>query len=78
MYGALGGLIAGFLGLIVANTLLLMGLKLDAEITRAREMQAGLDSSEIIQAPPTSDESVDGFNRLQDSLRQDARRFLEH
>lgn len=78
MYGALGGLIAGFLGLIVANTLLLMGLKLDAEITRARELQAGLDSSEVIQAPPTSDESVDGFNRLQDSLRQDARRFLEH
>lgn len=77
MYGALGGLIVGFVGLVAANTLLLIGLKLDAEITRARELQAGLDSSVFIQVPPTSDDAVDGFNRLKDSLAEDARKFLE-
>ncbi|KAB3522662.1 YihY/virulence factor BrkB family protein [Corynebacterium sp. zg254] len=74
-YGALGGLIAGFIGLVIANTLLLLGLKLDAEITRARELQAGLDSSVMIVAPPRSEAALQDLVKLEESLKESAETF---
>ena len=53
-YGAFGTVLA-LLGLIwVMNIVLLGGVKIDAEILRAKELQAGLDSARVIQAPPRS------------------------
>ncbi|MGJ4049822.1 YihY/virulence factor BrkB family protein [Corynebacterium macclintockiae] len=75
IYGALGGIIVGLLGLVLSNSLLLLGVKLDAEIARTRELQTGMESERIIQVPPRSSAAVDGFNRVSDSLTEDARRI---
>ena len=76
-YGALGGLIALFMGLVIANTLLLMGLKLDAEVTRFRELQAGMSSEDVIQAPPRSSVAAFGQDDIDSKLRQDAREYRD-
>lgn len=76
-YGALGGLIALFLGLVIANTLLLMGLKLDAEVARFRELQAGMSSEDVIQVPPRSSVAAFGQDEIDDRLRADARSYKE-
>ena len=34
------------------NTLFILGVKIDAEITRAIELERGLESERVIQAPP--------------------------
>lgn len=53
-YGAFGTVIA-VLGLVwVMNIVLLEGVKIDAEVLRAKELQIGLDSRRVIQAPPKS------------------------
>lgn len=72
MYGALGGLIGGFFGLLISNTILLLGLKLDAEITRIRELQAGLHAEALILAPPRSSNGAEGNNQIDARLREQA------
>lgn len=53
-YGAFGTVLAVF-GLVwVMNIVLLEGVKVDAEVLRAKELQIGLDSTRLIQAPPRS------------------------
>ena len=76
-YGALGGLIALFMGLVIANTFLLMGLKIDAEIARFRELQAGMESDDVIQVPPRSSAAAFGQDEINEKLRSDARRYRE-
>ncbi|GGG75382.1 YihY/virulence factor BrkB family protein [Corynebacterium pelargi] len=77
MYGALGGLIGGFFGLLLSNTILLLGLKLDAEITRVRELEAGLDSESLILAPPRSSQGAEGNNEIDARLREQAANFKQ-
>lgn len=53
-YGAFGSVLA-VLGLLWAmNIVLLEGVKIDAEVLRAKELQVGMDSARMIQAPPRS------------------------
>lgn len=53
-YGAFGTVLA-VLGVTWAmNIVLLEGVKIDAEVLRAKELQVGLDSAHVIQAPPRS------------------------
>lgn len=53
-YGAFGTVIA-VLGLVwVMNIVLLEGVKIDAEVLRAKELQLGWDSAHVIQSPPRS------------------------
>ena len=53
-YGAFGTVLA-VLGLLWAmNIVLIEGVKIDAEILRAKELQVGHDSARTIQAPPRS------------------------
>ena len=53
-YGAFGTVLA-VLGLVwVMNIVLLEGVKIDAEVLRAKELQVGLDTARVIQAPPRS------------------------
>jgi len=75
MYGALGGLIAGFIGLVLINSLLLCGLKIDAEVTRARELQAGMHSEELIQVPPRSSVGANVSNVFNAQLVEQATRY---
>lgn len=72
LYGALGGIIVGLIGLVVSNSLLLLGVKLDAEIARARELQAGMESEHIIHVPPRSSAAVDGISQLHERLESQA------
>ena len=72
LYGALGGVIIALIGLVLSNSLLLLGVKLDAEIARARELQAGMKSERIIQVPPRSSAAVEGLSQLHDSIEQQA------
>ncbi|NUP58006.1 MAG: YihY/virulence factor BrkB family protein [Pseudarthrobacter sp.] len=51
-YGALGSVIIMLLWLWILNMSLLFGAEFDAEVERARELQAGIEAEETIQLPP--------------------------
>lgn len=53
-YGAFGTVLAVLVLVWTMNVVLLMGVKIDAEMLRAKELQAGFDSRRCIQAPPRS------------------------
>ena len=57
-YGALGAAIAFLLALWIMNTFIVLGVKVDAEILRARELQRGVHAEAVIQAPPRSTKSA--------------------
>lgn len=77
MYGALGGLIAGFIGLVLMNSLLLFGVKIDAEVTRVRELQAGLHSESEIQVPPRSSVAAEVNNEFEMQMTDQAIAYRE-
>ena len=51
-YGSFAGIIIFLLWLWIANLALLFGAELDAELERARELQAGIPAEKTIQLPP--------------------------
>jgi membrane protein len=51
-YGSLGGTIVILLWLWLTNAALLFGAEFDAELERARELEAGIHAEEILQLPP--------------------------
>ena len=51
-YGSLGGTIVLLLWLWLTNSALLFGAEFDAELERARELQAGIEAEETLQLPP--------------------------
>jgi membrane protein len=51
-YGTLAGVVVFLLWLWITNLAMLFGAELDAELERARELQAGLPAEESIQLPP--------------------------
>ena len=51
-YGSLAGVIVFLLWLWITNNAFLFGAEVDAEVERARELQAGLHAEETIQLPP--------------------------
>lgn len=57
-YGAFGTVLAVLVAVWGMNIVLLIGVKLDAEILRAKELQAGYDSEMLIQSPPRSQDGV--------------------
>jgi membrane protein len=52
VYGSLAGVIVFLVWLWVSNAALLLGAELDAEIERARELQAGISAEHDVQLPP--------------------------
>ena len=51
-YGSLGGVIVFLTWLWISNIALLLGAELDAELERARELEAGLPAEEELRLPP--------------------------
>jgi membrane protein len=58
-YGSLAGVIVFLLWLWITNLALLFGAELDAELERARELQAGIPAEETIQLPPRDTRASD-------------------
>ena len=58
-YGALAGVIVFLLWLWITNNALLFGAELDAELERARELQAGIAAEETVQLPPRDTKASD-------------------
>ena len=56
-YGALGGVMVFLLWLWITNTALLLGVELDAEIERGRQLQAGIKAEDSIKLPPRDDKA---------------------
>ncbi|MCE1177729.1 MAG: YihY/virulence factor BrkB family protein [Micrococcales bacterium] len=51
-YGALAGVIVFLLWIWLVNVALLLGAEVDAEMERARQLQAGIPAEETLQLPP--------------------------
>ena len=67
-YGAIGGVIVLLLWLWLANVSLLFGAEFDAEVERARELQAGIQAEETVQLPPRDSSQTD---KRQEQLEED-------
>jgi len=58
-YGTLAGVVVFLLWLWITNLAMLFGAELDAELERARELQAGMPAAESIQLPPRDTTKID-------------------
>ncbi|MHA2788506.1 YihY/virulence factor BrkB family protein [Corynebacterium sp. S7] len=76
-YGAIGTLVAGLIALWVMNIALIVGVKIDAEILRAKELQVGYDSEKTIQAPPRSSTASVQYAKTQQRLEATAASIKE-
>lgn len=72
-YGALSTILALFMAIWLMNTALIVGIKIDAEVLRAKELQLGMHSERFIQASPRSDASSRAQARAQKRLEHKAR-----
>lgn len=72
-YGAVGTVMALLFTLWVFNIVLLLGVKLDAEVERARQLQAGIPAEENIQLPPRDIVRVEKMRQTQEQLATDGR-----
>ena len=66
-YGSLAGVIVFLLWLWITNNAFLFGAEVDAEIERARELQAGMHAEETIQLPPRDTAASD---KAEEKLQQ--------
>lgn len=74
-YGALAGVIVMLLWLWITNTTLVFGAVLDAELERARELQAGLPSEEKLQLPQRDDRGSIKQAEKHESMVAESRRI---
>ncbi|QCU79011.1 YihY/virulence factor BrkB family protein [Citricoccus sp. SGAir0253] len=72
-YGAIGTVMALLFALWVFNIVLLLGAEIDAEMERARQLQAGITAEEMIQLPPRSTAKVEKARVARDKLEADGR-----
>ena len=77
-YGALSTVMAVFVATWLMNTVLIVGIKIDAEVLRAKELQLGMHSERFIQAPPRAENSSQAQARAQESLEQRAREISDN
>lgn len=76
-YGAVGGIIAVLFALWFYNIVLLVGVKIDAETERARELQSGIHAERDIQLPPRATARVERLRRIRDGLEAEGRQLRE-
>jgi membrane protein len=77
-YGAIGAVMALLLALWVFNIVLLLGAEVDAEVERARELQAGIEAESAIQLPPRDTKKVEKMRKARDELEAEGRQLREH
>jgi membrane protein len=76
-YGTIGTVMALLFALWIFNMVLLLGAELDAEIERARELQAGIEAEAAIQLPPRSTKKVEKKAEARDKLEAEGRELRE-
>ena len=76
-YGALGTIITGLAALWAINTMLVVGIKVDAEIQRVRELQRGIESEDMIQVPPRAEKLAYKQQRRTNILEDRSRAIRE-
>lgn len=70
-YGALAGVIITLLLLYIINAILILGAELNAELERARELQAGIPAETEIQLPPrTTKQAEKAAKKTASRIRQ--------
>jgi membrane protein len=72
-YGAIGTVMALLFVLWIFNIVLLLGAEVDAEVERARQLQAGIQAEENIQLPPRDTAKVEKMRKARDQLESDGR-----
>jgi membrane protein len=72
-YGAIGTVLALLLALWVSNIALLLGAEVDAEVERARQLQAGMPAENNILLPPWDTAKVEKMKRTQTRLEAEGR-----
>ncbi|HSU03424.1 MAG TPA: YihY/virulence factor BrkB family protein [Nocardioides sp.] len=76
-YGSLAGVIVFLLWLWITNLALLFGAELDAELERARELQAGKPAESEIQLPPRDTRNIDKAAEKEETDEMRGRRLRE-
>ncbi|WP_156802579.1 YihY/virulence factor BrkB family protein [Corynebacterium lubricantis] len=76
-YGAIGTLVAALIAVWVMNIVLIVGVKIDAEVLRAKELQVGYDSEKTIQSPPRSSTASVQYAKTQQKLESAAKTIKE-
>jgi membrane protein len=76
-YGALAGVIVFLLWLWLTNLALLLGAEVDAEMERARQLQAGIPAEESLQLPPRDTRQSDKAEAKLEERVEEARRLRE-
>ncbi|RWR23846.1 YihY/virulence factor BrkB family protein [Agrococcus lahaulensis] len=76
-YGAIGTVMALLFALWVFNIVLLLGAEVDAEVERARQLQAGIEAESAIQLPPRGVKKVEKKAEARDRLEAEGRELRE-
>ncbi|MFD1722619.1 YihY/virulence factor BrkB family protein [Amnibacterium endophyticum] len=76
-YGPVAGVVVFVLWLYLTNLALLLGAELDAELERARELQAGMRAEHRIQLPPRDADDVTSRTERRDATIRSAVRLRE-
>ncbi|MCR8669981.1 YihY/virulence factor BrkB family protein [Agrococcus sp. HG114] len=76
-YGTIGTVMALLFALWIFNIVLLLGAEVDAEVERARELQAGIEAESAIQLPPRSTKKVEKKAAARDKLEAEGRELRE-
>lgn len=76
-YGAIGSVMALLFALWIFNIMILLGLEIDAEVERARQLQSGIEAEDSIQLPPRDTKKVYKQREKQDELIRDGRDLRE-
>lgn len=76
-YGAIGSVMALLFALWVFNIVLLIGVEIDAEVERARELQSGIEAEDSIQLPPRDTAKVHKQKEKRDELIEEGRDIRE-
>ncbi len=74
-YGAIGGVIVMLLWFWITNISLLFGAEFDAELERARELQAGIKAEETLQLPPRDTAGIDKRANKEEEIIEQGRRL---
>lgn len=76
-YGAIGTILALMFALWGANMMLVLGMKVDAEVERARQLKAGLESEREIQLPPRATRQVEKHEAMREKMESRGRDLRE-